>query len=55
MIDALNRDYDNTTAMIFGRPPMFDDLLESSRALDVAANKWTELNGAGPIENRSWL
>jgi hypothetical protein len=55
MIDALNRDYDNTTAMIFGRPPMFDDLLDPARALDDAANKWSEWNRAGPIENRSWL
>jgi hypothetical protein len=40
MIDALNRDYDNTKAMIFGKPPTFDDLLESARALDVASNKF---------------
>ena len=40
MIDALKRDYDNTKAMIFGKPPTFDDLLESARALDVASNKF---------------
>jgi len=38
MIDALKRDYGNTTAMIFGKPPTFDDLLESARALEVAIN-----------------
>ena len=29
MIDALSRDYANMTAMIFGEPPMFEDILES--------------------------
>jgi len=38
MIDALSRDYDNTTAMIFGTPPTFDQLLASAQALDVAVN-----------------
>lgn len=38
MIDALSRDYDNTTAMIFGTPPTFDQLLTSAQALDVAVN-----------------
>lgn len=38
MIDALSRDYGNTTAMIFGKPPTFDDVLASAQALDTAAN-----------------
>jgi hypothetical protein len=38
MIDTLSRDYDNTTAMIFGTPPTFDQLLASAQALDVAVN-----------------
>ena len=56
MIDALSRDYDNTTAMIFGAPPTFDQLLASAQALDVAVNKhhvtgdpspYTEANHCG--------
>ena len=38
MVDALSRDYGNTTAMIFGKPPTFDDVLASAPALDTAAN-----------------
>lgn len=41
MVDALRRDYGSTTAMIFGPPPAFDDIL--------ASVGWIEetLNGAG--------
>ncbi|MGC2966219.1 hypothetical protein [Paraburkholderia aspalathi] len=38
MIDALSRDYENTTAMIFGTPPTFDQRLASAQALDVTVN-----------------
>lgn len=38
MVDALRRDYANTTAMIFGTPPAFDDVMNSMRILDRAAN-----------------
>lgn len=38
MIDALRRDYSNTTAMIFGGAPKFDDILDSIRALEAAVN-----------------
>lgn len=38
MISALRRDYSNTTAMIFGGAPDFDDILESIRALEATLN-----------------
>lgn len=38
MIEALRRDYSNTAAMIFGKPPSFDAILESARRLDEAVN-----------------
>jgi Nucleotidyl transferase AbiEii toxin, Type IV TA system len=39
MIDALRRDYTNTSAMIFGEAPTFDDILASIQKLDSAANQ----------------
>jgi hypothetical protein len=38
MVDALARDYANTTAMIFGTPPSFDDILESARQIEQDIN-----------------
>ncbi|ODU15594.1 MAG: hypothetical protein ABS87_15295 [Sphingomonas sp. SCN 67-18] len=38
MIDALARDYANTTAMIFGAPPSFDDILASARQIERELN-----------------
>lgn len=38
MVDALARDYENTTAMIFGVPPSFDDILKSARQIEDALN-----------------
>ena len=38
MVEALRRDYANTSAMIFGTPPSFDDILASVTAIDTAAN-----------------
>lgn len=39
MIDALRRDYGNTSAMIFGAAPTFDEILASIAELDAAANR----------------
>lgn len=41
MIDALRRDYSNTTAMIFGAPPLFEDILGSIRELEAILNAKT--------------
>lgn len=38
MVDALARDYANTTAMIFGAPPSFDDILASARQIERELN-----------------
>ncbi|RWI18642.1 MAG: nucleotidyl transferase AbiEii/AbiGii toxin family protein [Mesorhizobium sp.] len=38
MVDALARDYANTTAMIFGTPPSFDDILASARQIEQSIN-----------------
>jgi hypothetical protein len=38
MVDALARDYDNTTAMIFGAAPSFDDILASARQIERELN-----------------
>ena len=38
MVDALARDYTNTTAMIFGAPPRFDDILASTRQIEQDLN-----------------
>lgn len=38
MVDALARDYANTTAMIFGAPPSFDDILASTRQIEQGLN-----------------
>lgn len=42
MVDALRRDYANMTAMIFGPPPAFDEILASLDRIQRT------LNGAGP-------
>lgn len=39
MIDALVRDYANTTAMIFGAPPGFGDILASARQIERELNE----------------
>ncbi len=39
MIDALRRDYENTTAMIFGTPPGFDEILASAAQIEAAMNR----------------
>jgi hypothetical protein len=38
MIDALRRDYANTTAMIFGTAPAFEEILASAQHIEDAAN-----------------
>ncbi|RVA74308.1 nucleotidyl transferase AbiEii/AbiGii toxin family protein, partial [Mesorhizobium sp. M7A.F.Ca.CA.001.11.2.1] len=38
MVDALARDYTNTTAMIFGTPPSFDGILASARQIEQSIN-----------------
>ena len=38
MVEALRRDYANSSAMIFGTPPSFDDILASVTAIDAAVN-----------------
>ncbi|MCC6929733.1 MAG: nucleotidyl transferase AbiEii/AbiGii toxin family protein [Gemmatimonadaceae bacterium] len=38
MIDALRRDYDLMSAMIFGTPPAFADILESLEEIEVRVN-----------------
>ncbi len=39
MVDALARDYENTTAMIFGTPPSFDDILKSAGRIEDQLNR----------------
>ena len=39
MIDALQRDYDLMSGMVFGAPPAFADMLESLREIDVRVNR----------------
>ncbi|MER9134640.1 nucleotidyl transferase AbiEii/AbiGii toxin family protein [Mesorhizobium sp. M0768] len=38
MVDALARDYANTTAMIFGTPPSFNDILASAHQIEQDLN-----------------
>lgn len=38
MVDALKRDYTNTTAMIFGVAPGFDEIVASAKQIEDAAN-----------------
>ena len=38
MVVLLRRDYANMSAMIFGTPPSFDDILASVTAIDAAVN-----------------
>ena len=38
MVEALARDYANTTAMIFGAPPSFEDILASANQIEKALN-----------------
>ncbi len=38
MVDALARDYENTTAMIFGTPHSFDDILASAGQIEKSLN-----------------
>jgi hypothetical protein len=37
MIDAFARDYENTTAMIFGAAPSFDDIMASAREIEESS------------------
>jgi hypothetical protein len=41
MVEALERDYANTTAMIFGEAPGFDDVLTSIAEIERIANRIT--------------
>ncbi len=41
MIDALSRDYANTTAMIFGAAPRFEEILASTQRIEQAINNGT--------------
>jgi len=38
MVESLRRDYENTAAMIFGKPPEFEDIIVSMQRLDAAVN-----------------
>lgn len=49
MIDALRRNYANTTAMIFSKPPMFEAMMKSMRILDDAANPWKLRRKMNPV------
>ena len=42
MIEALRRDYANTTAMIFGDPPSFEEIVASACQIVAAANGATQ-------------
>lgn len=39
MVDALKRDYANTTAMVFGVAPAFDEILSSAAGIQQAINR----------------
>lgn len=39
MLDALKRDYANTTAMIFGEAPAFEEVIESAAQIEQAINR----------------
>jgi hypothetical protein len=39
MLDSLRRDYANTTSMIFGAAPSFEEIMESIAEIDAAANR----------------
>jgi Nucleotidyl transferase AbiEii toxin, Type IV TA system len=39
MVDALRVDYDKTTAMIFGTPPTFEQILASTAQIERLLNK----------------
>ena len=39
MVDALKRDYANTTAMIFGEAPAFEEVIESAAQIEQAINR----------------
>ncbi len=39
MLDALRRDYTNTTPMIFGAPPSFEEIMASIAEIDAAVNR----------------
>ncbi len=39
MVDALGRDYANTTAMIFGAAPEFEKILSSIKQIEDAVNR----------------
>lgn len=41
MVDALRRDYANTTAMIFGAAPGFEEILASARQIEQTVNHGT--------------
>jgi hypothetical protein len=38
MRDALRRDYANTAPMVFGVAPSFDEVMDTVRKVDIAAN-----------------
>jgi len=39
MLDSLRRDYANTTSMIFGTAPSFEEVMASITEIDAAANR----------------
>lgn len=41
MVEALRRDYGNTTAMIFGAAPGFEEILASAKQIEQAINNGT--------------
>ena len=38
MVEALKRDYANTTAMVFGEAPAFDEILSSAAVIEETIN-----------------
>lgn len=66
MVDALARDYANTTAMIFGVAPSFDGILASARQIERDINNrglggcvvvdrslpWSQVRSQGPARDR---
>ena len=53
MIDALSRDYANTTAMIFGEAPAFEAILASADRIEQALNSSGETSKCPPAPSRS--
>jgi hypothetical protein len=57
MLDRLRLDYEKTSPMIFGAPPAFEEIMPSTKALNVAANqirpraRQTQTNTLAPMSH----